>query len=117
MMSVGFGRPKMLPQLGDRPFMDTQRSIRLLKAFPRLVALLLRLHQQRCPGVQLALHPVQFRPLILHTPERDLEWRLRPHRGRGRRKGSHDRRSRLIQDRSRKGYPRDIHLLRHRLRP
>ena len=40
-MSIGLGRPKMLPQLGDRPFMDTQLSKRLLKAFPRLVALLL----------------------------------------------------------------------------
>jgi hypothetical protein len=25
-MGVGLGRPKMLPQLGDRPFMDAQLS-------------------------------------------------------------------------------------------
>jgi hypothetical protein len=79
--------------------------------------LFFHLRHQRSLGIQFALHPVQFRTLILHTPERDLEWRLRQHRGRDRNTWGHDHRSLLIQYRGRKGYPRDIHLLRHRRWP
>jgi hypothetical protein len=114
---IGLRGPKMLSQLGYRPLVDTHLAISLLEAIPGLVTLLLRLRQQRSPGVQLALQTVQLRPLILHTPQRDLERHLRPSRGRGRREGSHDRRSRLGQDRRRKVRLRDIHRLCHRLWP
>jgi hypothetical protein len=116
-MDFGLCEPEILPQMRNRRLLELHLAKRLPEARPRLVSLLPRLHQQCSLGIQLVLQAVQLRPLVLHTPQRDLKRHLRPSWGRSRREGGQDHRSRLRQGRHREVCLRDVHCLRHRLWP
>ena len=116
-MDLGFRDPKMLLQLRNRPLLELHLAKGLPEARPSLVALRPCLRQQCGLGVQLVLQAVQLRPLVLHTPQRDLERHLGPSWGRGRREGGQDHRGGLSQGRHRDVRLRDVHRLGHRLWP